>query len=314
MSTLRPYTNSFASGALIAAASFLIAPEALMILSSASVSPDGEAQGFFKWGSCLIAGVLSGALIHWISHSLESNLLDHKQPDAIELQRITVQTTVETPAGCSDVEKPKLKGDKVVQGYLGVHPVVWAVCLGDGLHNAVDGVTLAVAFSACSAGAGWIVLIGTVAHEIPQELADYLVLTQVGGLRPLTALAVNVLSGATAILAGLITSGIIVNQPEVDQQALGDLLAYSAGVYLWISVSLPAPILLYISVFFHPLNFRHMCSPSQVGELLGHLQLTDLKATFFQGLLPFLVGATAVGLVLLGHKHCEPEGGGGHGH
>jgi zinc transporter ZupT len=106
-----------------------------------------------------------------------------------------------------------------------VKPVVWSILVGDGLHNAVDGVAIAIAFKACSASAGWVVLVGTVAHEIPQELADYLILTLEGGVRPGWALLWNFLSGATCIVAGLIASSV-----EASDETQAGLLGFGWGV------------------------------------------------------------------------------------
>jgi zinc and cadmium transporter len=49
------------------------------------------------------------------------------------------------------------------------------VIMGDSLHNFVDGVLIAAAFLADPA-IGWTTAVAVIAHEIPQEIGDFLVL------------------------------------------------------------------------------------------------------------------------------------------
>lgn len=53
------------------------------------------------------------------------------------------------------------------------------IILGDGLHNFLDGIIIAVAFS-IDAGLGWITVIAVLVHEIPQEVGDFSVLLATG--------------------------------------------------------------------------------------------------------------------------------------
>lgn len=78
-------------------------------------------------------------------------------------------------------------------------PQVGLIVLGDGLHNAVDGVLIAAAFLTEPA-LGWATALAVLAHEIPQEIGDFMVLLDAGVPRQ-RALALNALSGA-AMVAG----------------------------------------------------------------------------------------------------------------
>ena len=260
----------FAAGALTAAAFFLIIPESVLTFKGRSSS---ESSAFAKFGVSLLSGVFTGALIHWVTdheHGLGKHLCNGKQ----------VAANTDT---ADDVEAAKaLKGEVEEQKEAGkVKPVAWSIFIGDTLHNFVDGIAVAVAFKSCSAATGWVVLLGTVSHEIPQELADYLVLTLEGGIKPCYALLFNFFSGTAAIFSGLIASSV-----DFGQETTAGLLGFSGGIYLWISL----------------------------GELLPKIKATSCKS-FLVVVITFLVGATAVGLVLHEHSHCSAGGShAGHGH
>lgn len=81
-------------------------------------------------------------------------------------------------------------------------PQVMMIVIGDGLHNFVDGVLIAAAF-AVDTGLGWATAIAVIAHEIPQELSDFIILLQAGLTRK-RALLLNVLSGTATMLGGIV--------------------------------------------------------------------------------------------------------------
>ena len=55
----------------------------------------------------------------------------------------------------------------------------YSVLVGDGIHNFCDGVIIAAAFLA-DPTLGWVTAAAIVAHEIPQEAGDYIVLLNAG--------------------------------------------------------------------------------------------------------------------------------------
>ena len=93
-----------------------------------------------------------------------------------------------------------------------VHVFNYLNTIGDGLHNFLDGVIIAVSFLN-SAQLGIVVTIAVVAHEIPQEIGDFAILIY-GGWSKLKASIINFLTALTAVLGALFAyfySGFIAN-------------------------------------------------------------------------------------------------------
>jgi zinc and cadmium transporter len=78
----------------------------------------------------------------------------------------------------------------------------WSVLLGDSIHNFCDGVLIAAAFLT-DARLGTATAVAIIAHEIPQEVGDYIVLLN-AGLSRTRALAYNALSGLAAVGGGVV--------------------------------------------------------------------------------------------------------------
>jgi zinc and cadmium transporter len=76
------------------------------------------------------------------------------------------------------------------------------IVVGDTVHNFVDGVLIAAAFLQ-STELGVVAAVAIIAHEIPQEVGDFLILLHSGYTR-LRALAVNLLSSAATLVGGVI--------------------------------------------------------------------------------------------------------------
>lgn len=76
------------------------------------------------------------------------------------------------------------------------------ILIGDGIHNALDGVAIAAAFMS-GTEVGIVTAVAVIAHEIPHEVGAFAILLN-GGLSRARALAFNLLSGLTSVLGGLI--------------------------------------------------------------------------------------------------------------
>jgi zinc and cadmium transporter len=76
------------------------------------------------------------------------------------------------------------------------------IVVGDTVHNFVDGVLIAAAFLQ-STELGVVAAVAIIAHEIPQEVGDFLILLHSGYSRA-RALAMNLLSSAATVIGGVI--------------------------------------------------------------------------------------------------------------
>jgi zinc and cadmium transporter len=76
------------------------------------------------------------------------------------------------------------------------------ILVGDTVHNFIDGLLIAAAFLQ-STELGIVTAVAIIAHEIPQEVGDFLILLHSGYTR-MRALAMNVLSSAATIVGGVI--------------------------------------------------------------------------------------------------------------
>jgi zinc and cadmium transporter len=81
------------------------------------------------------------------------------------------------------------------------HSAAPMIIIGDAFHNAIDGVVIAASFLT-SADLGLFVTLSVLLHEIPQELGDFGILVKCGYSKR-KALGYNLLSGATALIAGI---------------------------------------------------------------------------------------------------------------
>lgn len=76
------------------------------------------------------------------------------------------------------------------------------ILVGDTFHNFVDGVLIAAAFME-SVPLGMVTALAMIAHEIPQEVGDFIILLHSGYSRA-KALAFNLLSSVATLLGGLL--------------------------------------------------------------------------------------------------------------
>jgi zinc and cadmium transporter len=107
----------------------------------------------------------------------------------------------------------------------------WMILIGDGLHNFTDGILIAAAFLA-NPQLGIVTGLAIIAHEIPQEIGDFIVLLNAGFSR-LRAYVFNLLCSLMAVAGGLLgyftldrASGLI---PYV--------LVFAASGFIYIAVS-----------------------------------------------------------------------------
>jgi zinc and cadmium transporter len=105
------------------------------------------------------------------------------------------------------------------------------IIVGDTVHNFVDGVLIAAAFLQ-STELGIVAAAAIIAHEIPQEVGDFLILLHSGYTRA-KALAMNVLSSAATVLGGLL--GYFALQSLADWEAT--FLGVVAASMIYVAVA-----------------------------------------------------------------------------
>ena len=82
------------------------------------------------------------------------------------------------------------------------HGFTYLNMIGDAIHNFLDGAVIAVGFMNSTA-LGIIATIAIIAHEIPQEIADFSILIY-GGFSKAKALIFNFLTALTAVVGALV--------------------------------------------------------------------------------------------------------------
>jgi len=107
----------------------------------------------------------------------------------------------------------------------------WMILIGDGLHNFVDGVLIAAAFMV-DFEVGMFTAMAIVAHEIPQEIGDFIVLINAGFSRA-RALLYNLISGALSVLGGVLGYYFL----EKANTAMPYLLVIASSGFIYIAVS-----------------------------------------------------------------------------
>jgi len=108
-------------------------------------------------------------------------------------------------------------------------PLTYLVLIGDALHNFLGGLSIAGVFLV-DVRLGIAAWIAAAAHEVPQELGDFGVLVH-GGWRRRTALLINLLSGLTFLVGGLVAYAASL------QADVRWLVPLAAGNFLYIGAS-----------------------------------------------------------------------------
>lgn len=105
------------------------------------------------------------------------------------------------------------------------------IMVGDSIHNFVDGILIAAAFMA-DTSLGIITAVAIIAHEIPQEVGDFLILLHSGFSRA-RAFAYNLVSSLATLIGGLLAYFAL--QPL--QQWIPVLLGLAVASMLYVAVA-----------------------------------------------------------------------------
>lgn len=242
-------TNAFAAGALIACAFFLMFPEGYLYVA---VGSPGEGNTAFLFGLMVLLGVITASIFDLIV------------------------SIVKGATGGSST-KADVEGGEV-DGYNSQTRVLSSVLIGDFAHNFFDGTFIGIAFTGCSNTMAWGITVATVLHEIAQEIADFIVLTdpKQGKLKAPLALVLNFVSGLSVMLGV-----VIVMSMDLGPRTVGCGLVFGGGIYIQIGLA------------------------ECMGRVYAQALTVKLKIA---SIVLFSLGALAIGAVLFGHEHCVPEG------
>jgi zinc transporter ZupT len=153
-----------------------------------------------------------------------------------------------------------------------VTAVAYVILIGDFMHNFTDGIFVAAAFS-CGPVFGWSVVGVTVAHEFPQEMGDFIVLTTAGGMSISQAMCANFFGGLSSVLGALV---FLTFDPS--DVVTGCALSLGGSMYLYTALAELASMV-----------YRDISTGNQ---LLARMA-------------SYCVGCGLIAVVLLNHTHCE---------
>lgn len=109
------------------------------------------------------------------------------------------------------------------------------ILVGDTFHNFVDGVLIAAAFLE-STELGIVTALAIIAHEIPQEVGDYMILLHSGYSRA-KALAFNLLSSLATLVGAMLAYFALSDMQELIPTLLG--LAAASMIYVAVADLIP---------------------------------------------------------------------------
>jgi zinc transporter ZupT len=278
-STLYSVLYSLSSGALLGCAVFLLLGEGLHLASVGK----GEVDGVWTWGVAILFGWIFCVVIHQVCHVLFPR--EHQAP-CIEIEAKGPGVSAEVTAWQAN-EEGKSDGGELSE--IKVDAAVAApVIFGDFWHNLVDGMIVGFSAKTCGGSMTWTIVAVTILHEVPQELADFVILVTKANMKWYWAALLNFASGLSTVLGAVLAYE---TEMSVNFQGLG--LAFGGGVYMYVAMTELAP------------NILAKASAQEYAMRIA----------------AFALGAASIGLVLLGHEHCSaPSAPGvvdahaGHGH
>lgn len=191
---------SYAVGAMLGAAFLDILPEVFEQAKSPS-----RAAGFILGG--LLAFFVLEKMLLWRHHHHHGEEEEEHRDDRTGAYRV----------------KPHLEH--------GAERVGWMIVFGDSFHNFTDGVIIAGAFLA-DVKVGVVTSIAIIAHEIPQEIGDFMVLLHSGFGRN-KALFWNAVSGLAAVVGGVLAYFAL----SAVSGWIPEILAFAAASLIYVAVA-----------------------------------------------------------------------------
>jgi len=112
-----------------------------------------------------------------------------------------------------------------------IHAFTYLNLVGDGFHNFIDGIVIAVSYLV-SIKLGVVTTFAIILHEIPQELGDFAVLVY-GGFSKRKALLFNFASALTSVIGAVV--GFFIT--DISKNFSNFILPFTAGGFIYIATS-----------------------------------------------------------------------------
>lgn len=295
---LHPFVNiailSFAGGALLGASTFLLIPESLYLLNKHfgydnvgdadadhhhhenEISPNA----IWRVGAALLGGYLLPNVIHLLfpGHNSGSIATTTAVHGGHSEDQYTKEQVINDNANQPNKESSIESGTPVESSKSIDYSLLLSVILGDCLCNFCDGIFVGAALALCDKSTAYTIIGITLYHEIPQELADFFLLTKCVGLTPFMALTINFGTGLTVVLGGVMVLAL-----DISDATIGLALSVASGFYLYLATA----------------------------ECIARsAKIAETRAQGFMSMVLFAVGVILLALTLLNHSHCD----GGHDH
>jgi zinc and cadmium transporter len=196
---------------------------ALSVLLAGIMALRAQAQWVPLLVSCAIGALLGAAFLEILPHAME-----HAEPGEVTAAVLAgilfffVLEKLVLWRHCHD-NRCETDHDHGRSGLL--------IMIGDTFHNFVDGVLIAAAFLADPA-LGMVTAVAIIAHEIPQELGDFLILLH-SGYSKTRALVFNLASSAATLLGALLAWFTLSDMLE----SVPYLLALAAASMIYVSIA-----------------------------------------------------------------------------
>ncbi|MCA3230644.1 MAG: ZIP family metal transporter [Burkholderiales bacterium] len=107
----------------------------------------------------------------------------------------------------------------------------WPILIGDAFHNCADGMVIAAAFL-LDWKAGVLATLAVMAHEIPHEVGDFMILLN-AGFTQRKAFVFQLISGASAVLGGVVGYFVL----DAASTLLPYALVVAAASFIYIALS-----------------------------------------------------------------------------
>jgi zinc and cadmium transporter len=210
---------------------------AILLTTTLSGVVSISAAAFLSFG--LLARMAERMVSLSVGIMLSTSLL-HAMPEALESKASTESLFATLLAGLLAffvLEKVAILHDGPVstghhQGHHhGSRRSAWMVLAGDGLHNFTDGIMIAAAFLA-DPTLGILTGMAIVAHELPQEVGDFVVLLNSGYTRA-RAYLLNLLCSLMALIGGVLGYFML----DEASNLIPYVLTFASAGFLYVAIS-----------------------------------------------------------------------------